>query len=70
MNKYPNNPYWEKVPPVNKFTLDFRKKYGAGLMKVVPQSGPQHIFISCMGGISGKERRDQDFPLIFYGGAK
>lgn len=61
--------YWDKFPPVNKFTLDFRKKYGAGVMDVKPQDGPQRSFISCMAGFSGNERRDQDFPLIFYGGA-
>ncbi len=61
--------YWKKLPKVNQFTLDFTKLYGSGVLKVAPQKGPQTAFISCMGGISGVERRDQDFPLVFYGGA-
>ncbi len=61
--------YWDNFPPVNKFTLDFRKRYGGGYLEVKPQEGPQKSFISCMAGISGKNRREQDFPLIFYGGA-
>lgn len=61
--------YWNKFPKLSQFTLDLRKVYGAGYMKVDPQEGPQTAFISCMGGISSEEERDQDFPLIFYGGA-
>ncbi len=61
--------HWENFPKVSKFTLDFRKKYGGGKLDVKPQDGPQQVFISCMGGVSGKPARDQDFPLIFYGGA-
>lgn len=62
--------YWDKLPKVNEFTLDFRKIFGSGYLEVNPQEGPQTAFISCMAGISGKERRDEDFPLVFYGGAK
>lgn len=61
--------YWDKLPKISEFTINFKKKYGSGYMKVEPQEGPQCTFISCMGGVSGTERRDQDFPLIFYGGA-
>ena len=62
--------YWERFPTLSKFTLDFRKIYGDGLLNIQPQEGPQTAFISCMGGVSGQEQRDQDFPLVFYGGAK
>lgn len=61
--------YWEKFPTLNKLTLDLRKVFGAGYLKVTPQSGPQQTFLSCWGGYSGQELRDQDFYLIFYGGA-
>lgn len=62
--------YWEKFPTLNKLTLDLRKVFGAGYLEVTPQIGPQRTFLSCWGGYSGKPMRDQDFPLIFYGGAK
>lgn len=61
--------YWNKLPTINKFTINLKKIYGSGFMKVEPQEGPQTAFISCMGGISSQEQRDQDFPLVFYGGA-
>lgn len=62
--------YWEKIPSLNKLTLDLRPIFGDGYLEVKPQEGPQRAFISCWGGYSGEELRDQDFPLIFYGGAK
>lgn len=61
--------YWKRFPVNSPFALDFRAEHGAGYMEVHPQKGPQKSFIACSGGISGQERRDQDFPLIFYGGA-
>lgn len=62
--------YWDNFPVNSPFAVDFRKEYGDGYLEVRPQDGPQKSFIACSGGISGTERRDQDFPLIFYGGAK
>lgn len=50
--------------------LDLRPVYGAGFLEVKPQEGPQMKFISMMGGMGGEDLGDQDFPLIFYGGAK
>lgn len=58
------------IPLIGEIGLDFTPWYGAGKLKLEPQEGPQRQFISCMAGFSGEEPRDQDFPLIFYGGAK
>ncbi|AUR86327.1 terminase-like family protein [Vibrio phage 1.084.O._10N.261.49.F5] len=61
--------YWDKFPKIKTLNLNLKPLYGAGELKITPQLGPQQAFFSCMGGLSGEERRDQDFPLIFYGGA-
>ncbi len=62
--------YWDKFPSISKVTLDLKPLYGSGYLQVKPQKGPQRAFISCSGGISGKPQREQDFPLVFYGGAR
>lgn len=62
--------YWNKFPVNAPFAVDFTEEHGGGYLEVHPQKGPQTAFIACSGGISGQELRDQDFPLIFYGGAK
>lgn len=62
--------HWKKFPELKSFKLDFRKVYGDGYLEITPQEGPQRAFMSCWGGYSEGELRDQDFPLIFYGGAK
>jgi hypothetical protein len=35
-----------------------------------PQAGPQEKFVNLMAGIAGEEEKDEDFKLVFYGGAK
>lgn len=63
--------YWDKFPSIKKLTLDLREVYGEGFLEVSPQAGPQRAFYSCHAGMSEtKNKRDQDFPLIFYGGAR
>ncbi|AUR92114.1 hypothetical protein NVP1170O_001, partial [Vibrio phage 1.170.O._10N.261.52.C3] len=62
--------YWDLIPKVPEFTLNLEPYYGSGYLEVKPQEGPQTVFISCMAGTSGQPKRDEDFPLIFYGGAK
>lgn len=63
--------YVKKEPPqINKLTLNLKSIYGEGYLELTPQEGPQRNFISCWGGYSGKPLRDEDFPLIFYGGGQ
>lgn len=62
--------YADKLPKIKEITLDLRKAYGAGYLNIAPQEGPQQTFISCMSGVSGQPEKDEDFYLIFYGGAK
>jgi len=53
---------------LNSFTLDMAPYKGQSLT-IQPQAGPQVEFMSRHAGYSGKPQREQDFPLIFYGGA-
>jgi hypothetical protein len=62
--------YWDKIPQVQDLVLNLKPYYGDGYLKITPQEGPQRTFISCMSGLSEEEERDQDFYLIFYGGAR
>lgn len=59
-----------KIPLYKNIKINLKPHYGAGYLNLKPQEGPQQLFVSCHGGFSGEDPRDEDFPLIFYGGAK
>ncbi len=62
------HPYWNNIPKIEGFTLDFTPIYGAGYLEIKPQKGAQTTFISCMSGMGDEDPRAEDFGLIFYGG--
>ena len=37
---------------------------------LAPQKGPQEQFVNLMAGIAGEPEKDEDFYLVFYGGAR
>lgn len=57
------------IPKIPSFTVDLTS-LGTRSLTITPQDGPQQDFISCMAGMSGEKHREQDFPLIFYGGGQ